>query len=108
MHSRLPSLLTVLSGLAVGLAAGPLATPADAQAPGGPPPKVTVAKPVVRQIVEQDQYTGRFNAIEYVEVRARVTGYLEKINFIDGQTVKKGDVLFIIDRRPYKAALEQA
>jgi membrane fusion protein, multidrug efflux system len=108
MRSRLPSLLTLLSGLAVGLAAGPAATPAHAQAPGGPPPKVTVAKPVVRQIVEQDQYTGRFDPIEYVEVRARVTGYLEKINFTDGQTVKKGDVLFVIDRRPYKAALEQA
>ncbi|MCJ2072347.1 efflux RND transporter periplasmic adaptor subunit [Methylobacterium sp. J-030] len=108
MRSRLPSLLTVLSGLAVGLTAGPLATPAQAQAPGGPPPKITVAKPVVREIIEQDQYTGRFDAIEYVEVRARVTGYLEKINFVDGQTVKKGDVLFVIDRRPYKAALEQA
>ncbi|MEE7438544.1 MULTISPECIES: efflux RND transporter periplasmic adaptor subunit [Methylobacterium] len=108
MRSRLPSLLTVLSGLIAALAAGPLATPARAQAPGGPPPKVTVAKPVVRQIVEQDQYTGRFDAIDYVEVRARVTGYLEKINFVDGQTVKKGDVLFVIDRRPYKAALEQA
>jgi RND family efflux transporter MFP subunit len=108
MRSRLPSLLTLLSGLVAGLAAGPLATPALAQAPGGPPPKVTVAKPVVRQIVEQDQYTGRFDPIEYVEVRARVTGYLEKINFMDGQTVKKGDVLFVIDRRPYKAALEQA
>ncbi|GJE51734.1 Efflux pump periplasmic linker BepF [Methylobacterium tardum] len=108
MRSRLPSLLTVLSGLAAGLAVGPLATPAHAQAPGGPPPKVTVAKPVVRQIVEQDQYTGRFDPIDYVEVRARVTGYLEKINFTDGQTVKKGDLLFVIDRRPYKAALEQA
>ncbi|KQS71275.1 hemolysin secretion protein D [Methylobacterium sp. Leaf361] len=108
MRSRLPSLLTVLSGLIAALAAGPLATPARAQAPGGPPPKVTVAKPVVRQIVEQDQYTGRFDAIDYVEVRARVTGYLEKINFVDGQTVKKGDILFVIDRRPYKAALEQA
>ena len=108
MRSRLPSLLTVISALAAGLVAGPLATPVRAQAPGGPPPKVTVAKPVVRQIVEQDQYTGRFDAIEYVEVRARVTGYLEKINFTDGQTVKKGDLLFVIDRRPYKAALEQA
>ncbi|MFB0490163.1 multidrug efflux system membrane fusion protein [Methylobacterium sp. OAE515] len=108
MRSRLPSLLTVLSGLTAGLAAGPIATPAHAQAPGGPPPKVTVAKPVVRQIVEQDQYTGRFDPIDYVEVRARVTGYLEKINFTDGQTVKKGDLLFVIDRRPYKAALEQA
>lgn len=81
---------------------------ASAQAPGGPPPKVTVAKPVVREVVEQDQFTGRFDPIEFVEVRARVTGYIEKINFQDGATVKKGDVLFVIDRRPYKAALEQA
>lgn len=109
MRSRLSSLFPVLSGLAAGfLVAGPLAPIAHAQAPGGPPPKVTVAKPVVREIVEQDQYTGRFEAIENVEVRARVTGYLEKINFIDGQNVKKGDLLFVIDRRPYKAALEQA
>jgi membrane fusion protein, multidrug efflux system len=109
MRSRLSSLFPVLSGLAAGfLVAAPLAPIAHAQAPGGPPPKVTVAKPVVREIVEQDQYTGRFEAIENVEVRARVTGYLEKINFIDGQNVKKGDLLFVIDRRPYKAALEQA
>ena len=109
MRSRLSSLFPVLSGLAAGfLVAGPLAPIAHAQAPGGPPPKVTVAKPVVREIVEQDQYTGRFEAIENVEVRARVTGYLEKIHFIDGQNVKKGDLLFVIDRRPYTAALEQA
>ena len=104
MRSRLARLLPVLATLA----AWPLGTPPRAQAPGGPPPKVTVAKPVVREIVEQDQYTGRFDAINNVELRARVTGYLEKINFVDGQTVKKGDVLFLIDRRPYKAALDQA
>ncbi len=97
-----PALVGVLAGVPVG------AAPARAQAPGGPPPKVTVAKPVVREIVEQDQYTGRFDPIEFVEVRARVTGYLDKIQFTDGATVKKGDVLFVIDRRPYKAALEQA
>ncbi len=83
-------------------------TSAAAQAPGAPPPGVTVAKPVVKEIVEQDQYTGRFDPIEYVEVRARVTGYLDKILFQDGANVKKGDTLFLIDRRPYKAALEQA
>jgi RND family efflux transporter MFP subunit len=84
------------------------AGPAGAQMPGAPSPGVTVAKPVVREIVEQDQYTGRFDPIEFVEVRARVTGYLDKIMFQDGANVKKGEVLFIIDRRPYKAALEQA
>ena len=82
--------------------------PARAQAPGGPPPTVTVAKPVVKEVVEHDDFTGRFNAIEHVEVRARVTGYLQKIHFQDGAVVKKGDLLFTIDRRPYKAALDQA
>ncbi|MCF4127373.1 efflux RND transporter periplasmic adaptor subunit [Methylobacterium sp. SyP6R] len=82
--------------------------PARAQAPGGPPPTVTVAKPVVKEVVEHDDFTGRFNAIEYVEVRARVTGYLQKIHFQDGAVVKKGELLFTIDRRPYKAALDQA
>ena len=86
------------------LAAGPGA----AQAPGGPPPTVVVAKPVVKEVVEHDDFTGRFNAVEFVEVRARVTGYLEKIHFQDGALVKKGDPLFTIDRRPYKAALDQA
>ncbi|KQO54325.1 MULTISPECIES: efflux RND transporter periplasmic adaptor subunit [unclassified Methylobacterium] len=84
------------------------ASPVSAQAPGGPPPKVTTAKPVVREIVETDMYTGRFDPVEIVDVRARVTGYLEKVNFVDGATVKKGDLLFVIDRRPYKAALDQA
>ncbi len=101
-NARLYSLLTI------GLAAAFAASPVLAQAPGAPPPGVTVSKPVVREIVEQDQYTGRFDPIEFVEVRARVTGYLDKIMFQDGATVKKGDVLFVIDRRPYKAALEQA
>lgn len=94
--------------LAGSLVLSALSTPALAQAPGGPPPKVTTAKPVVRQIVETDTYTGRFDPVEIVDVRARVTGYLEKVNFQDGANVKKGDLLFVIDRRPYKAALDQA
>ena len=103
MRSRRP-----LSLFALGLALASAAGPARAQAPGQPPPSVTVSKPVVKEIVEQDQYTGRFDPIEFVEVRARVTGYLDKIQFQDGADVKKGDTLFLIDRRPYKAALEQA
>ena len=94
-------------GLAAALLAIAAAGPARAQAPGQPP-TVTVSKPVVKEIVEQDQFTGRFDPIEFVEVRARVTGYLDKIMFQDGANVKKGETLFIIDRRPYKAALEQA
>src|SRR5258708_7245190 len=78
------------------------------QAAAPPPPKVTVAKPVSRMIADQDEYVGRFIAVESVEVRARVPGYLESIHFQDGQIVKKGDLLFTIDRRPFKTALAQA
>lgn len=76
------------------------------QAPMAPP--VTVAKPVVRDIVEWDEFTGRFDAVGAVEIRARVGGYLESVQFKDGALVKEGDVLFIIDRRSFKAALDQA
>lgn len=73
-----------------------------------PAPPVTVATPVVREIVEWDEYTGRFEAINYVEVRARVSGYLESIHFFDGQVVKEGELLFVIDKRPFQAALAAA
>jgi RND family efflux transporter MFP subunit len=91
---------------AVAWIAGALA--AEAQAPGGPPPPVTVAKPIVKDIVEYDDFTGRFEATESVEIRARVSGYLASIAFQDGAVVAKGDPLVVIDRRPYKAALDQA
>ena len=84
------------------------ALPGLAQAPPGPPPPVTVAKPVVKEIVERDDFTGRFEAVDAVEVRARVNGYLEEVDFRDGAIVKKGDLLFVIDQRPYQAALDQA
>lgn len=84
------------------------AQPALGQAPGGPPPKVTVAKPIVKSVVEYDEFTGRFAAVDSVDVRARVSGYLEKVGFADGAIVRKDEVLFVIDRRPYKAALDQA
>jgi RND family efflux transporter MFP subunit len=76
--------------------------------PAPPPPAVTVAKPETRNIVDRDEYIGRFSAIEMVDVRARVSGYLDAINFRDGQVVEKGDLLFVIDKRPYQAALDQA
>src|SRR5690606_20377248 len=67
-----------------------------------------VAKPVARTVVEHDEYVGRFEAVNAVEVRARVSGYLAAIHFKDGQRVKKGELLFTIDRRPFQIALEQA
>ena len=76
------------------------------QAP--PPPIVTVSKPVVEEVVEWDEYTGRLEAVDTVDVRARVSGYLESIHFKDGQMVKNGDLLFVIDPRPYRAELYRA
>src|SRR3954452_20673818 len=72
------------------------------------PPTVTVATPAKRTIVDHDEYVGRFVAINAVEVRARVSGYLDKVHFTDGQIVKQGDLLFTIDRRPFEATLAQA
>jgi RND family efflux transporter MFP subunit len=75
---------------------------------GGPPlPTVTVAKPTQRTVVDQDEYVGRFAAVNSVEIRSRLSGYLADIHFKDGQMVKKGDPLFTIDRRPFEIALEQ-
>ncbi|HEX9825944.1 MAG TPA: efflux RND transporter periplasmic adaptor subunit [Flavobacteriaceae bacterium] len=69
---------------------------------------VEVAVPVFEKITEWDEYTGRFEASNKAEVRARVSGFLERVNFVDGQMVKKGDVLFTIDDRPFRIALDQA
>jgi RND family efflux transporter MFP subunit len=77
------------------------------QAGGPPPPTVTVAKPVQRTVVDQDEYVGRFVAVDSVEIRSRLSGYLSDIHFKDGQMVKQGDLLFTIDRRPFEIALEQ-
>jgi RND family efflux transporter MFP subunit len=81
---------------------------ANPQAAGPPPPGVVVSKPIQREIVEWDEYTGRFDAVETVEVRARVSGYLDEIHYKDGQTVKQGELLYVIDRRPFERALDQA
>ncbi|MTD96213.1 efflux RND transporter periplasmic adaptor subunit [Hyphomicrobium sp. xq] len=73
-----------------------------------PPPQVSVAKPTKKMVTDHDEYVGRFIAFDYVEVRARVSGYLDKILFKDGQLVKEGDPLFVIDRRPFEATVEQS
>ena len=76
--------------------------------PPPPPPTVVVAKPLQTKLTDWDDYVGRFEAINSVDVRPRVTGYLQAIAFRDGQIVKKGQLLFVIDPRPYQAALTQA
>jgi RND family efflux transporter MFP subunit len=73
-----------------------------------PPPPVSVSQPLVREVIDNDDYEGRIAAVEMVEVRARVRGHLVKVNFQDGQIVKEGDLLFEIDPRPYQAALDAA
>ena len=70
--------------------------------------KVTVSKPLVQQITDYEYFTGKTAAVESVEVRARVSGYLDKILFEEGKEVKKGAKLFLIDPRPYKAAYDKA
>jgi RND family efflux transporter MFP subunit len=80
---------------------------AEVRGQAGPMP-VTVAKPVMRKVVETADFTGRFQAWPIVNVTTRVTGYLEKASFVEGSLVKEGDVLFTIDPRPFKAAVEQA
>jgi multidrug efflux system membrane fusion protein len=96
--------------LAVGLLALGLAGCGEApkQNAAPPAPAVTVASPVKRSIVDLDEYVGRFVALDSVEVRARVSGYLDKVLFADGQTVKAGDSLFVIDRRPFENTVAQA
>jgi RND family efflux transporter MFP subunit len=71
-------------------------------------PAVTVAQPLQREIVEYDEFTGQFEAVEFVEVHSRVSGYLQSALLKEGQIVKKGDLLFIIDPRPFEAALASA
>jgi membrane fusion protein, multidrug efflux system len=75
---------------------------------GAPAPRVTVARPIAKTIDVWDEYTGRFEALKQVQVRARVAGTLDKINFTDGQLVKEGDLLFVIDPRPFQIAVESA
>jgi RND family efflux transporter MFP subunit len=72
------------------------------------PPTVLVSTPLQMNVVDWDDYVGQFVAVDSVDVRPRVSGYLQSIGFKDGEIVKKGQVLFVIDPRPYQAALDQA
>jgi len=104
MNTRLPAALVLVAQAL--LLAGCGEGPRTASTP--PPPTVTVAKPTQRNIVDYDEYVGRFVAVDAVEVRARVSGYLEAVHFKDGQLVKEGELLFTIDKRPFQNALDQA
>jgi RND family efflux transporter MFP subunit len=75
---------------------------------GMPPPEVTVSQPLVQEITDYFEFPGRTQAVGEVDVRSRVTGYIVRVNFRDGQSVRKGELLIEIDPRPYEAALERA
>ena len=79
------------------------------QKPPAPPvPKVTVTQPQMAVVTNWDEYPGHLEAVETVEVRARAVGYIDSIHFQDGAEVKKGDLLFVIDPRPYQTDLNRA
>ncbi|HEY3888103.1 MAG TPA: efflux RND transporter periplasmic adaptor subunit [Caulobacteraceae bacterium] len=95
--------------ISASLAAGLLlagCAPKPAAAP--PPPSVTVSRPLQETVIDWDDYVGQFVAEDSVDVRPRVSGYLQSVGFKDGDVVRKGQVLFVIDPRPYRAALDQA
>ncbi|MFA9443391.1 MAG: efflux RND transporter periplasmic adaptor subunit [Hyphomicrobium sp.] len=86
---------------------GPSASKSNGSTPP-PAPELTVSQPIARDVIEWDEYLGRFDAVEEVKMQARVSGYLTNVNFTDGQNVNVGDLLFTIDPRPFERALEQA
>ncbi len=95
----------LLLGLCLGLA-GCAGAPSGSSVPA--PTPVEVSRPVERDVTDYADFTARTAAVDSVEVRAHVWGYLEKVNFKEGALVKKGDVLFELDPRPYQALLNQA
>jgi len=106
--SRTARAFLVLPTLAYFIAAA-LAGCSSQATPSPPPaPKVSIAAALERDVTEWDEFTGRLEAVESVEIRPRVTGYIESVHFTEGGLVKKGDLLFVIDPRPYKAELDRA
>ncbi|HLT43922.1 MAG TPA: efflux RND transporter periplasmic adaptor subunit [Luteimonas sp.] len=102
---RTARLLPVLLAAAIAAACSSNASPGDA-AP--PPPEVSVANVVERSVHQWDDFTGRITAVETVELRPRVSGYVQRVAYEEGQLLAKGDVMFEIDPRPYRAALDRA
>ena len=98
----------IVSSTLLALACAALAACGAKKPPEPPAPTVTVARPLQQSLVDWDDYDGQFVAVDSVDIRPRVSGYLQSIGFKDGDIVKKGQVLFVIDPRPYQAALDQA
>lgn len=107
-YGRGAALVAILATLTTTAACGH-GVERDAHAgPGGAPTEVTVAEPIVMRVGEFSEHTGRAEAVESVEIRARASGHLQKVQFHEGALVNKGDLLFVVDPRPYDAALNRA
>ncbi len=104
-QGKLPAALTALLTGGAEKARGQGGAPQAGGGGPGKPPEVTASQPMRRPIVEWDEYVGRFEAVETVELRARVSGYLTEVHVRDGQDVKKGDLLYTIDPRPFERAV---
>lgn len=105
----LPRAAMRVSILALSLALAACAGADGSEAPAQPPPPaVSVAAVVTKDVTPWDAFTGRIEAVDRVEIRPRVAGYLERVLFAEGAEVRKGDVLFEIDAREYRAAHERA
>jgi multidrug efflux system membrane fusion protein len=100
--------LALAGAITLGLATSGCASRASETAGGPPPAQVSVAPVLVQTVRQWDEYTGRVAAVDSVELRPRVSGYVDRVAFQEGQEVKKGQLLFVIDRRPYEAQLAQA
>jgi multidrug efflux system membrane fusion protein len=101
-------LRTLAAGVLLALAIAGCGSKAADQAAVPPPPAVSVATVLSKQIRQWDDFTGRVAAVETVELRPRVSGYVQRVAYEEGQEVRKGDLLFVIDQRPYRAALDRA
>ena len=100
MHKSLAFIPLALAALVSGCGKKPAPTP--------PPPTVIVSTPLQMNVVDWDDYVGQFVAVDSVDVRPRVSGYLQSVGFKDGDIVRQGQVLFVIDPRPYQAVFDQA
>ena len=107
-ESSLLSLPALPRASLVLLAFGLLATACSKPAPANLPPEVTVASVIDRSVSESDEFTGHFEAVQSVEVRPRVTGFIQRVTFSEGATVRQGAPLFVIDPRPYEAEVARA
>jgi multidrug efflux system membrane fusion protein len=105
-RSRRTTALGVMLALSVAVTAGCVGQASESAQM--PPPSVSAAPVLVKQISQWDDFSGRVEAVESVDLRPRVSGYIDRVNYTEGQEVRKGDVLFTIDSRSYRAELARA